>query len=162
MESIADLAKEIGATLILNNWTVSTMESCTGGGVAHELIKISGASNYVKGGMVTYTNEVKMQIGHVSPAIISEFTELSAECAMEMSKNARKIFQTDLGIGITGLLENGGSECFAYIAVSFLGKNNVIKEIFTEDRATNMRSCIFATLKVVKKQLISAENKKNV
>ena len=94
MEDIVD-------KLILNNKTISTMESCTGGFVASSITNVSGSSKIFKFGAVTYSNEYKIRMG-VNEDVINEYSVYSIETAHEMSKNISKFACSTYGIGITG------------------------------------------------------------
>lgn len=96
MKRIVDKLKE-------KNKTISTMESCTGGGVANSITNIEGASEVLKFSAVTYSNEFKIKMG-VSNDIIDEYSVYSIETAMEMSKNISNFTDSNYGVGITGKL----------------------------------------------------------
>ena len=95
--------KKIVELLIKNNKTISTMESCTGGGVANAITNIEGASEILKFSAVTYSNEYKIKMG-VSKKTIDEYSVYSIEVAKEMSKSISDFTNSSLGIGITGKL----------------------------------------------------------
>lgn len=78
------------------------MESCTGGYVVKLLTDISGSSEYVRGSIVTYATDLKKQFG-VTEETIQKFGVISSETALEMAGAIRKVLQTDVGIGITGV-----------------------------------------------------------
>lgn len=94
-----DLVKK----LVSQKITISTMESCTGGGVANSITNIEGASEILKFSAVTYSNEFKIKMG-VSSEIIDKYSVYSMETAEEMSKNISKFTGSILGVGITGKL----------------------------------------------------------
>ena len=95
--------KEIIELLKSRNQTISTMESCTGGGVANAITNIEGASEIIKYSAVTYSNEYKIKMG-VSKEIIDKYTVYSIQTAEEMSKQISKYTNSDYGVGITGKL----------------------------------------------------------
>lgn len=95
--------KDLVQKLIEKNKTISTMESCTGGGVANAITNIEGASEVIKYSAVTYSNDYKIKMG-VSEKVIDEFSVYSMETAHEMSKNISKFASSDFGVGITGKL----------------------------------------------------------
>lgn len=95
--------KEIIEKLTNLNKTISTMESCTGGGIANAITNIEGASEVFKFTAVTYSNEYKIKMG-VDKNIIDEYSVYSMETANEMSKNISKFTNSNYGIGITGKL----------------------------------------------------------
>ena len=76
--------KDIVLLLKKKNKTISTMESCTGGGVANAITNIEGASEVLKYSAVTYSNEFKIKMG-VSSEVIDKYSVYSMETAMEMS-----------------------------------------------------------------------------
>lgn len=94
-----DLVKK----LVSQKITISTMESCTGGGVANSITNIEGASEILKFSAVTYSNEFKIKMG-VSSEILDKYSVYSMETAEEMSKNISKFTGSILGVGITGKL----------------------------------------------------------
>jgi len=95
--------KEIVDRLISINKTISTMESCTGGGVANAITNIAGASEVLKFSAVTYSNEYKIKMG-VSSQVIDKYSVYSMETAREMSKNISLFSESNYGLGITGKL----------------------------------------------------------
>ena len=96
MKRIVNKLKEL-------NKTISTMESCTGGGVANAITNIEGASEILRFSAVTYSNEYKIKMG-VSSSVIDKYSVYSIETAMEMSKNISKFANSNYGVGITGKL----------------------------------------------------------
>ncbi len=103
------MLKELVEKLLDLGKTISTMESCTGGGVANAITNIAGASEVLKFSAVTYSNEFKIKMG-VSSEIIDKYSVYSMETAEEMSKNISVFTNSDFGVGITGKLNsNDGS-----------------------------------------------------
>lgn len=95
--------KRIVDKLIEKKKTISTMESCTGGGVANAITNIEGASEVLRFSAVTYSNKYKIKMG-VSSDIIDKYSVYSIETAMEMSKNISEFTNSNYGVGITGKL----------------------------------------------------------
>ena len=87
----------------MENFTIATAESCTGGLVASRLTDLSGASNYFKGGVVAYTNEIKKLILRVKSETLEKFGAVSSQTALEMATNVREIFSTTIGLSTTGV-----------------------------------------------------------
>lgn len=81
--------------------TISTMESCTGGGVANAITNVEGSSEILKFSAVTYSNEYKIKMG-VSSEVIDKYSVYSMETANEMSKNISLFTNSNYGVGITG------------------------------------------------------------
>lgn len=97
------LSKEIQALLYANGKTVGTAESCTGGRIAEAIIAVPGASNYFKGGIISYTNEIKENILHVSHEVLEEQTAVCEEVAKEMVMGAIEALKVDFAISATGI-----------------------------------------------------------
>ena len=93
--------KEIVELLKQNKKTISTMESCTGGGVANSITNIEGSNEILKFSAVTYSNEFKIKMG-VDKNIIDKYTVYSRETAQEMTKNISSFTNSNYGVGITG------------------------------------------------------------
>jgi len=95
--------KELVELLREKNITISTMESCTGGGIANAITNIEGSSDILKFSAVTYSNEFKIKMG-VNKDVIDKYSVYSMETAKEMSKNISLFTDSDIGIGVTGKL----------------------------------------------------------
>ena len=102
------MLKELVEKLLKCKKTISTMESCTGGGVANAVTNILGASEVLKFSAVTYSNEFKIKMG-VSSEVIDKYSVYSMETAEEMSKHISIFTDSDYGIGITGKLNASDS-----------------------------------------------------
>lgn len=101
------LKEAVVKTLREQGLTLFTAESCTGGLAAKEITDVSGSSRVLKGGVVSYTNEIKEGLLGVSPETIARYTEVSEACAAEMAEGARRLSGADLGISSTGYAEGG-------------------------------------------------------
>lgn len=83
--------------------TISTMESCTGGGVCNAITNIEGASEVMKFSAVTYSNEFKIKMG-VNKETIDKYSVYSINVAREMSKAITDYTNSNYGVGVTGKL----------------------------------------------------------
>jgi nicotinamide-nucleotide amidase len=95
------------ASLLEGHW-VATAESCTGGLLSARLTERPGASAYVAGGVVSYSNEAKTALLGVDPALIERHGAVSPEVAEAMAEGALDRFGTDLAVAITGVAGPGG------------------------------------------------------
>ena len=95
--------KKLIEKLTKENKTISTMESCTGGGLANAITNIEGSSEVIKFSAVTYSNEYKIKMG-VPKEIIDKYTVYSQETAVAMSKAISNFTGSNYGVGITGKL----------------------------------------------------------
>ncbi len=132
--------------LIEKNITLSVAESCTGGWLSKILTEISGVSAIYKGGICSYSNEIKMKLLGVGEGILKELGAVSEETARQMAEGVRKAMNTDIGIGITGIAGPASDNTekpvgLIYISVSN-GEKTIVKELrnsFTENIRTNNR-----------------------
>ena len=117
------LSERVVSLLSDKSLTVFTAESCTGGLIAKLVTDVPGSSSVLLGGCVTYTNEVKIKLLGVDPAIIDRDTEVSHTCAKAMAQGARERIGTDIAVSTTGYAGPGGGTerdpvGTVYIAVS--------------------------------------------
>lgn len=98
-----ELETVIGSLLVQNNATVSTAESCTGGFVANQITNIPGASRYFEGSVVSYSNEIKLNVLGVSKETLEAYGAVSEQTAREMAEGARKLLNTTFAISTTGI-----------------------------------------------------------
>lgn len=101
--------------------TVSTAESCTGGLIAKLITDIPGSSAVLKGGCVSYTNEIKEKVLGVDPKTIETDTEVSLACAREMADGARRLFGTDVAVSTTGYAGPGGGTTENPVGTVYIG-----------------------------------------
>jgi nicotinamide-nucleotide amidase len=96
---------------LLQGYTIATAESCTGGLLAARLTDRAGSSRYVKGAIVAYSNDVKVDEAGVPAELIERHGAVSAEVAQALADGARERLHADIGIGVTGIAgPHGGSE----------------------------------------------------
>jgi PncC family amidohydrolase len=105
---VSELAVELGAQLLRRGLTLSVAESCTAGGLAHEITRVPGASAYFIGGVIAYDNRIKTGLLGVPSGTVEQFGAVSAETASAMASACRRLLETDLAIGITGIAGPGG------------------------------------------------------
>lgn len=102
------LEEEIGKMLEAKKLSLSTAESCTGGGIAALITSVPGSSEYFKGGIVAYSNELKMSLLDVSAETLKKYGAVSRETVTEMAKGAMKRLKTDCAIATSGIAGPGG------------------------------------------------------
>lgn len=103
------LAQVLGMQLSAQQKTIAFAESCTGGLASSLMTDIPGSSEYLRGSVVTYSNEAKQNLIHVSKTSLNRYGAVSAQVACEMAQGVRDLLETDVGVGITGLAGPGGA-----------------------------------------------------
>ncbi len=103
-----EIEEKVGEWLKRCQMTLSTAESCTGGGVAALVTSVPGSSEYFKGGIVAYSNEVKMRLLGVSPETLEKHGAVSRETVIEMVRGAMKTLKTDCAVATSGVAGPGG------------------------------------------------------
>ena len=102
------ISRQIGDILYASGLTIGTAESCTGGRISEAIIAIPGSSDYYKGGIVAYTDEVKERILGVPHKILEEYTAVSEEVAHQMVLGTINTIDVDFAIASTGYAGPGG------------------------------------------------------
>lgn len=102
------ISRQIGDILYASGLTIGTAESCTGGRISEAIIAIPGSSDYYKGGVVAYTDEVKERILGVPHEILEEYTAVSEEVARQMVLGTINTIDVDFAIASTGYAGPGG------------------------------------------------------
>ncbi|MBO4826696.1 MAG: CinA family protein [Prevotella sp.] len=102
------LSREIHMRLYDTGLTLATAESCTGGHIAEAIIAVPGSSEYFKGGIISYTNEIKERLLGVDHQLLEEKTAVCEEVAKAMVSGAISTMQTDFAIAATGFAGPGG------------------------------------------------------
>lgn len=101
-EITLDTFRELGLTL-------ATAESCTGGNIAHTITAIPGSSEYFKGSVVAYSNEVKRNLLEVKAETLDSFGAVSEQVALQMAEGVAKAISSDCAIATSGIAGPGGA-----------------------------------------------------
>jgi nicotinamide-nucleotide amidase len=107
-EIVADLLRGDGASPGHAARTIATAESCTGGLLAARLTDLPGSSDYVRGAIVAYANDIKASAAGVPAELIEDHGAVSQEVAEALARGARERLAADIGVGITGVAGPGG------------------------------------------------------
>ena len=139
---------------VLQGRTLVTAESCTGGGIGAALTAIAGASAVYKGGIISYTNEVKNSLLNVREDLLEQKGAVSAAVAEAMAEGARKQLNADVAVSVTGLAGPGGDEFGNPVGTVYIGYADHFvtesrKYLFSGDRDAVRKSAICAALETV-------------
>ena len=138
----------------LEGKTLVTAESLTGGGIGAAITAVSGASAVYKGGIISYTNEVKHSLLGVSLETLELHGAVSCQTAEEMAIGARKLLKSDVAVSVTGLAGPGGDEYgnpVGTVCIGYCDENEsfAVKYHFDGDREAVRNQTIRAALELV-------------
>ena len=111
----------IGKSLRESGLWLAVAESCTGGLLGHLITNVPGASNYFKGGVVSYAYEVKRDILDVSMETLENKGAVSEETVMEMARGVKKIMEADIGLSVSGIAGPGGGSVEKPVGTTWIG-----------------------------------------
>ena len=139
---------------LLKGKTLVTAESITGGGIGAALTAVSGSSAVYKGGIISYTNEVKHQLLGVPGDTLEQFGAVSEPVARAMAEGARKVLKADVAVSVTGLAGPGGDDYGNPVGTVYIGYSDengtVVKHcLFTGDRESIRNQTIEAALHLI-------------
>ena len=128
----------------LTGKTLVTAESLTGGGIGTSLTAVSGSSAVYKGGVISYTNEIKRKVLGVSQELLDRYGAVSAWVAGEMVTGVRNLMGADIAISVTGLAGPTGDEFGHSVGTVFIGyedhKQTIVKQYHFEGDRESVRS----------------------
>ena len=136
--------------LIKKKLTISIVESCTGGLLAHNLTKLANSSKYFQMGLTTYSNQTKIKILRVNKKIINKYGAVSYECCKAMVENLSKISKSKINVSITGIAGPGGSTKNKPIGLVYIGFKKD-KTMFVEENKFRSKKRIQIQRATVKK-----------
>jgi nicotinamide-nucleotide amidase len=151
---VAPLEARVGALLKTRQMTLAVAESCTGGLIMHRLTNVAGSSEYFPGGVVAYAYEAKVKLLGVNPDDLGRYGAVSETVAEQMAQGVRAVFDTQIGLSVTGIAGPGGGlpdkpVGLTYIGFCGWGSTKVIKRIWTGDREQNKQSSAEAALQLL-------------
>jgi PncC family amidohydrolase len=158
IEQLLEASRSVGRQLQAARLTIATAESCTGGLLASTLTDIAGSSDYVLGGVISYTNAVKQSLLGVIAATLEQHGAVSPETAAEMARGVRRLLGSDLGVAVTGIAGPGGGSPekpvgLVYLHLSAPGAEWTRRYVWPYDRPGNKRATVEAALDLVQQCL---------
>ena len=134
--------------------SLATAESCTGGLIGGALTAVPGSSDTYRGGIISYTNEVKQKLLGVSGELLAQYGAVSAPVAEAMALGAAKSLGADVAVSTTGLAGPGGDEYgnpvgTVYLACAYHGQVKCVHCRFGGDRAQVRREATNQALKLI-------------
>nr|WP_269433685.1 nicotinamide-nucleotide amidohydrolase family protein [Rheinheimera sp. EpRS3] len=146
------LAAQLGQLLVQKKWTITTAESCTGGGIGYWLTAVPGSSAYVDRGFITYSNKAKQQLLAVRSATLLQFGAVSEETVREMAEGAAKAANANMAIAVSGIAGPDGGSVYKPVGTVCFGfylNGNVASShlVFAGDRQQVRQQAIDYALK---------------
>jgi len=156
------LEQEIGALLRQKGLTLGIVESATGGLLSHRITNIAGSSDYYKGSVTAYSNQVKIGVVGVKEDTLNQYGAVSPQIAEEMALGGRKILSADICIADTGIAGPGGASPEKPVGLFYLGLSHGERTFsrehnFKGDREQNKQSAAEAALQWLKEYLAELE-----
>jgi len=148
------MQEEIARALLERKWWIATAESCTGGLLAHTLTNIPGSSAYFRGGVVSYSNEVKMKVLGVKRETLEQYGAVSEQTAREMAEGVKNLMEVDVAVATTGIAGPGGGTPEKPVGLVYIGLATpegveVKRFLFNGDRLYNKEQFCNAALNMV-------------
>jgi PncC family amidohydrolase len=145
--------------------TVGAVESATGGKIADRITNVPGSSDYFKGSVVAYSNEVKIALLGVKRKTIENYGAVSEQTALEMAQGGKKLLDVDICVSDTGIAGPSGATPGKPVGLFYLGlaaKDESLsqKHIFPGNREGNKRDAAEAALNMLKQYLLRCINAK--
>ncbi len=125
------LESALGRALLKAKKTLAVAESCTAGGLAARITSVPGSSDYFKGGLISYSNDIKRDFLGVEPKTLSRFGAVSPECAIEMAEGVRQKMKSSVGISITGIAGPGGGSAKKPVGLVYVGLAGLTQKPFS-------------------------------
>ena len=157
---MASLEQEVGNLLRQKGLTLGVVESATGGLISHLITNVPGSSDYYKGSVTAYSNEIKIKVVGVNEETINKYGAVSHQVAEEMAQGGKKVLGADICLANTGIAGPAGATPEKPVGLFYIGLSHQSgtysqKHIFQGNREQNKRSAAEAALSWLKEYLIS-------
>lgn len=170
MTEIESLSQELGKKLIANDWSITTAESCTGGGISAAITEIAGSSAYFNRSFITYSNQAKSEMVGVASDIIESNGAVSEAVVKAMALGALAAAKANVAIAVSGVAGPGGGTIekpvgtvYLAIAIQYLLDNKQYESVDVsllslsgnrkEIREETIKSSLINTLKLIDKKI---------
>jgi len=146
-----DATERLAQALRRTGLTIAVAESCTGGLLAVRLTDLAGASEYFRGGVVVYQNDVKIDLLDVPQPVLEAHGAVSEETVRVMASGCRRLFSSDIGVAVTGVAGPGGGTREKPVGLVYIGietpRSSECREYrWPGDRASNRARSVDAAI----------------
>lgn len=157
------LQQVVGDLLKQSHSTLSTAESCTGGYIAQMITSIAGSSEYFKGSVVSYANEVKTGVLKVSQDTLLQDGAVSESTVRQMVQGALLTLKTDFAVATSGIMGPGGGTASKPVGTVWIAagnKDEIVTQLFhfRFDRARNIEMAAINALNLLRKFIASRQS----
>ena len=158
---LIERARRVNDALRRRAARLTTVESCTGGFVAHLVTEIPGSSDVFEGGLVTYSNDLKIAFADVPADVLAAHGAVSAQVARAMAEGARHRVAVDVAVAVTGIAGPDGGTAAKPVGLTYVGiadedGADVRRYVWGADRSGNKRLSAAAALDLVLERLDAA------
>lgn len=161
----ASLEEKAVELLLAHGKKLALAESCTGGYIAKRITDISGSSAVFECGVVSYSNEVKINLLGVNPETIEKYTEVSEQTAAEMAEGVRRLSGADFALSVTGIAGPGGGSEDKPVGLSYIGfaceDGTTVKELRTGKKENSRDYNRYVTASTALYMLVDYLNRKD-
>lgn len=159
-KEMTNLAQEVGNLLRQKKLTLGVVESASGGLISHLITNVPGSSDYYKGSVTAYSNEVKIKLVGVKQDTINRYGAVSAQMAEEMAEGGRKLLASDICLADTGIAGPNGATLGKPVGLFYIGLSHQAgtysqKHNFYGDREQNKQQAANAALNWLREYLLS-------
>ena len=160
MGHLETLAGRLGERLVARGWWLGVAESCTGGYLSHTITNVSGASSFVRGGIVSYANEVKRDLLGFPEDLLARCGAVSEPVARAMAEGVRRLLRAEVGLSVTGIAGPTGGTIekpvgTVYLGVSTPSVTRVAHHVWDSDRMGNKELSVRRALELALEMLAS-------
>ena len=152
---VHETIKQIIGSLTEKNLQIALAESCTGGYISHVITNISGASRVFERGVVTYSNQSKIDILQVDPDTLKQYGAVSEPVARQMAENIRNIANVDIGISTTGIAGPTGATPEKPLGLVYIGfsteKETIVKEFIFNTNRIDFKEMVLKEIVIIRK-----------
>ncbi|MFQ5342133.1 MAG: nicotinamide-nucleotide amidohydrolase family protein [Anaerolineae bacterium] len=149
----------VGEMLRAQGLTLGVAESSTGGLLGHRITEVPGSSGYFAGSVVPYARSAQEQIVGVAQATLEQYGVVSEATAREMARGARRLFETDIGLSVTGIAGPAGRRRskkpvgLTYVGLSAVDIEACERHLFEGSRSENKWQSAEVALHLLKRYL---------
>lgn len=150
-----EIPEALGRLLKEKNQTLAIAESCTGGFLSHQVTSVAGSSEWFRGSMIPYSNDLKRDLLGVDQKILDEHGAVSEAVVLALAENIRKSLHSDVGLSVSGIAGPGGGSEEKPVGTVWIGYADKNKSVakkfrFIRDREINIKYSSIAALNMIR------------